>query len=305
MEQAKRSRRWLWAGTALVPALAVGLLIGGGLGPIAAQDATPTGEEQEAAASHPAHIHTGTCEEGELGDVVQALNNLTQPTGQAAGQRNRATLAATSFTNVPLTLDAILAEDHAVNVHLSDEEIGTYIACGEVGGVVNENGALVIGLRQQNDSGYTGIAYLAPGADGASTDVSAFVAQTERVRGERRPAEGTPEAAAAQEAAATEEGADAGADTEAVDVSLVEWAIDMPTTLPAGPTTFNITNDGTLPHNFEIEGQGIEEELEANLEPGESGTLEVTLEPGTYEIYCPVGEGSHRQQGMELELTVE
>jgi hypothetical protein len=30
-----------------------------------------------------------------------------------------------------------------------------------------------------NDSGFTGIAYLAPGADGASTDVSAFVAPTQ------------------------------------------------------------------------------------------------------------------------------
>jgi predicted lipoprotein with Yx(FWY)xxD motif/uncharacterized cupredoxin-like copper-binding protein len=87
-----------------------------------------------------------------------------------------------------------------------------------------------------------------------------------------------------------------------VEVTLTEFAIDMPTELPAGPTVFHITNAGQGTHNFEIEGQGIEMELEANLGAGESGTLEVDLQPGTYEIYCPVG--NHADQGMELELTV-
>jgi uncharacterized cupredoxin-like copper-binding protein len=87
-----------------------------------------------------------------------------------------------------------------------------------------------------------------------------------------------------------------------VAVSLTEFAIDMPTELPAGPTTFAITNNGTVEHNFEVEGQGIEEELEMNLAPGESGTLELDLAPGTYEVYCPVG--NHAEQGMEVELTV-
>ena len=92
-----------------------------------------------------------------------------------------------------------------------------------------------------------------------------------------------------------------------VEVSLSEFTIDMPTDLPAGPTTFAISNDGEFPHSFEIESEdlSVEEGLGENLAPGDSATLEVDLEPGTYEVYCPVGEGSHRQQGMELELTVE
>ncbi|MGH9457666.1 MAG: cupredoxin domain-containing protein [Thermoanaerobaculia bacterium] len=87
-----------------------------------------------------------------------------------------------------------------------------------------------------------------------------------------------------------------------VDVALTEYRIEMPATLPAGPVTFQITNSGTMPHNFEIEGQGIEEELPQDLQPGESGTLEADLQPGTYTIYCPVG--NHRSEGMELQLTV-
>src|SRR5918994_778501 len=83
---------------------------------------------------------------------------------------------------------------------------------------------------------------------------------------------------------------------ETVAVSLMEFAIDMPSELPAGPTTFEITNDGTIEHNFEVEGQGIEEELPENLAPGATGTLTVDLAPGTYEVYCPVG--NHENLGM-------
>ena len=273
----------------LLLALLAGSFLGGGSRGLA-QDGTPVGGVEGEVAARPAHIHSGTCEN--LGDIVAPLTDLTAPAGQALGQRNRAAAAETSFTSVPLTLDAILADDHAVNVHLSADEIETYIACGEIGGVIDPaTGALVIGLRELNDSGFTGIAYLAPGADGVSTDVSAFIASEEAT------AVGGDEEAEASPAAAAE--------GETVDVSLFEWGIDMPTTLSAGTITFNVTNDGTLPHNLEIEGQGIEEELEENLQPGESGTLTLELEPGTYEAYCPVGEGSHREQGMELELTVE
>jgi hypothetical protein len=138
----------------------------------AAQDATPVA--QPVAPARPAHIHSGNCVE--LGDVVVPLTDLTAAVGEGIGQADEAIPAENSFTTVPMTLDAILAADHAINVHLSAEQIDTYIACGELGGVVDAGGALVIGLREQSDSGYTGIAYLSPGVDGASTDVSVFIA---------------------------------------------------------------------------------------------------------------------------------
>jgi hypothetical protein len=137
-----------------------------------AQDATPVA--QAVAPTRPAHIHSGDCVE--LGDVVVPLTDLTAPTGVGAGQAEKAIPAESSFTNVPMTLDAILGADHAINVHLSAEQIDTYIACGEIGGVIDSSGSLVIGLREESDSGFTGIAFLSPGADGASTDVSVFIA---------------------------------------------------------------------------------------------------------------------------------
>ena len=137
-----------------------------------AQDATPVA--QPVAPARPAHIHSGHC--AELGDVVVPLNDLTGPAGEAVGQTDQATVAESSFTTVPITFDALLASDHAINVHLSGERIDTYIACGELGGVVNATGALVVGLREESISGYTGIAFLSPSVDGVSTDVSVFVA---------------------------------------------------------------------------------------------------------------------------------
>jgi uncharacterized cupredoxin-like copper-binding protein len=297
-------------------------------GPAAwAQDATPQAEET--AAPRPAHIHVGTC--NEVGEVVAPLTDLTGASGDRVGQARRAITAESSYTAVPMTLDAILGADHVVNVHLSAEEIGTYIACGEIGGSLTPEGAVIIGLREMNDSGFTGIAYLAPGADGASTDVSAFVAPTQVGRNRGGGAEETPESAetsaivetpAADETPAMADGtpaeaaeggievgtpaADAGDDTmmagEQVPVSLMEFAIDMPDTLPAGPVTFAVTNDGTITHSFEIESADLEEELASELAPGETGMLTVDLAPGTYEVYCPVG--NHAEQGMQLEVTV-
>lgn len=88
-----------------------------------------------------------------------------------------------------------------------------------------------------------------------------------------------------------------------VTVTLSEFRIDMSDTLPAGSTTFQIQNVGKVKHNFEIEGQGIEEELEKDLGPGESGTLIVDLKPGTYRVYCPVRDHATKR-GMARQLTV-
>lgn len=182
-------------GVVAAAALGAGLLIGG-LGSAIAQDANGTPEAGRGGrnAPHPAHIHSGSCGEGELGDVVAPLSDLVAPRGQGAGNEN-ATTAATSFTTVPLPLAAILGADHAVNVHLSADQIDTYIACGELGGPVNDDGSLVVGLREVDNSRFFGIAFLSPGADGASTNVSVFVAEDRAGRGGGgRNAEGTPTA---------------------------------------------------------------------------------------------------------------
>jgi plastocyanin len=87
-----------------------------------------------------------------------------------------------------------------------------------------------------------------------------------------------------------------------IEVTLTEYEIDMLEEVYAGAATFVITNEGSELHNFEIEGQGIERMLEEPLEPGETGELDVDLQPGEYTVYCPVGD--HAEEGMEMTLNV-
>ena len=87
-----------------------------------------------------------------------------------------------------------------------------------------------------------------------------------------------------------------------VDVHLSEYAIQMPQTLPAGPTTFVVHNDGKKFHSFRIEGPGLSEILAKPVEPQMTESLQVTLQPGEYKVYCPVG--SHENKGMKTTLKV-
>ncbi len=69
---------------------------------------------------------------------------------------------------------------------------------------------------------------------------------------------------------------------------------------PAGTVTIDLTNDSSVPHNVEVEGNGVEET--SDTVTGESTSLTVDLEPGTYDFYCAVP--GHREAGMEGTLTV-
>ncbi|HEX4498972.1 MAG TPA: hypothetical protein VIE43_25065, partial [Thermoanaerobaculia bacterium] len=60
-----------------------------------------------------------------------------------------------------------------------------------------------------------------------------------------------------------------------VDVHLKEYSIDMPATLPAGPTTFVVHNDGTKSHSFRIEAPGTSEIIAKPVPMGETASLTV------------------------------
>jgi uncharacterized cupredoxin-like copper-binding protein len=87
-----------------------------------------------------------------------------------------------------------------------------------------------------------------------------------------------------------------------VEVHLREYAIQMPETLPAGPTTFVVHNDGQKHHSFKLEGPGSEGIVEKPIPAGETGSLTITLKAGEYKVYCPIG--SHEVKGMTRKLVV-
>jgi hypothetical protein len=85
------------------------------------------------------------------------------------------------------------------------------------------------------------------------------------------------------------------------EVHLIEYAIHMPATLPPGRVAFNIENGGKEEHAFVIRGNGIEQKSDP-LTRGNTTSLEVELQPGTYTIWCPVKD--HAQKGMKTTVTV-
>lgn len=77
-------------------------------------------------------------------------------------------------------------------------------------------------------------------------------------------------------------------------------------TLPAGTSTIAYLQEGAMVHTLLIEGPDGDDVADFKLEVTEDGEVdvgEVTLEPGTYTLYCDVP--GHRQAGMEAELVVE
>jgi hypothetical protein len=115
-------------------------------------------------------VHQGTC--NSMAAPVSELSPSLLGTGDRLGSRG-AIPAASSFSTIPLSLDALLADEHVVT---ASKPGGDVVACGEVGGFLTDGGALVIGLEPIEGSAVMGIAYLAPSGDPAQTDVSLFVA---------------------------------------------------------------------------------------------------------------------------------
>lgn len=103
--------------------------------------------------------------------------------------------------------------------------------------------------------------------------------------------------------------APAGGETKggAIDVSLTEFKVESTKMdAKAGKVTFNVTNDGKVPHEFivyqsdeepgslpveggkvkEDEASVVDEIEEEDLQPGDSAELTVDLKPGKYILFC-------------------
>jgi hypothetical protein len=249
-------------------------------------------------AQRPMEVHAGSCDEP--GETIATMTPLETPEGEAQGQ-GAAIEAESSYTTLPIPIESLLEGQTSISVLLSDAEADTVVACGEIGGVPDEGGSLVIKLSERNGSGFTGIAFLAAG-DPGTTGASVFLA------GQRTVAETRELAAAATPEAPLEpipEPTPTAEPVQVVDLVLLEWLIDMPAETRAGPVNFVVTNEGSEAHSVVVEsGDVVIAELPAPLDPGESTILSADLPPGEYVVYCPVGDGEHRAEGMETTLLV-
>jgi uncharacterized cupredoxin-like copper-binding protein len=85
-----------------------------------------------------------------------------------------------------------------------------------------------------------------------------------------------------------------------VPVSEIEFKITLASTdLKAGEITFEVKNDGKIPHDLAIKGTADKTDL---IPAGGTAELKVTLKAGKYELYCTVP--GHEAAGMKLNITV-
>lgn len=88
-----------------------------------------------------------------------------------------------------------------------------------------------------------------------------------------------------------------------VTADLTDFAITLSQrSLPPGTYTFVAEQRGQSPHALAIVGPGINSQTKV-IEPGGAAQeLTVVLQPGTYELWCPVG--NHRALGMTVTITI-
>jgi len=89
-----------------------------------------------------------------------------------------------------------------------------------------------------------------------------------------------------------------------IGVSETEFALDPSSIRIDEPGTYVLTatNDGTVTHALELEGQGVEAKT-GEIAPGSSADLRVSIvKSGSYVLYCPIG--NHRGEGMEARVVL-
>ena len=278
-----RARRWSTLG---LPGAALAVLLA---------MSAPLARGQEAEdAPHPAHIHSGTCDN--LGDIVAPLSDVTELTAGEVFGAPTAVLVKESETDVALPLGDILSASHAINIHESAEAIQNYIACGDIGGRVI-NGDLKIGLRELNDSGHHGLVVL-EGND-AGTVVRVYLA--EEGAGAEAEQDAAPDAApaateapttVAPEAPATpappETPADAAPDAETpaaaeVPVDIRNFAYSPDVIEIAAGDTVTWTNQDQVPHTATGEDRDVLQS--GTIAPGASFS-QVFPETGEFGYFC-------------------
>ncbi len=94
------------------------------------------------------------------------------------------------------------------------------------------------------------------------------------------------------------------ASAQAVAVTLSEWKIGLARdTVKAGAVTFRVKNTGTITHGFYVIGDKMDKGT-SDVPAGQEASLTLTLKAGTYEVFCPMSDNSHKMAGMTRKLIV-
>jgi len=75
-----------------------------------------------------------------------------------------------------------------------------------------------------------------------------------------------------------------------VSVVITPNRLQMPDSVVAGDITFEVTNRDSVTHGLALRKDGVDApvgSLDTPVQPGASTQARLTLEPGTYHVYCP------------------
>jgi hypothetical protein len=86
-----------------------------------------------------------------------------------------------------------------------------------------------------------------------------------------------------------------------ITVVLNEWSVELDRdTIAPGNVRLRVRNNGEHEHALAVQGGGVSQRTE-NIPPGQWAVLDLDLQPGTYEVFCPldtpVGQ-DHAGRGM-------
>jgi plastocyanin len=174
--------------------------------------------------------------------------------------------AMRSESTVEVTLDELIVAEHAIVVRAGDGEIR---ACGDIGGV-SLDGALLVGLRQEADSGLSGVALLE--GSGELTSVTLYLVFD--------PSSASPSSAA----------------TTGAEVTIAESLFTPGTVKVAAGTTVTWTNMEDVQHTIMGSDLGFEDSGPIGLGESFSQTF---AEPGVYAYRC----GPHPWMTGEIVVT--
>jgi plastocyanin len=291
-----RTRRWMTLGLPIFLLVALATLSISASAPLV----WAQGEDD---APHPAHIHSGSCDN--LGDIVVPLTDVVENTaGEVFGSDQAVPVEVSDTDDIELSLSEILSAPHAINIHQSAEDIQIYIACGDIGGRVID-GDLLIGLQEIDGSGHQGVArletddddetevtiYLAYQGAGAEAEqeadapaADATTAPADAAADAETPAAETPEAEATAAPAETEEPADdTAAAGQEVPVDIRDFAFSPNPVEIATGDTVTWTNQDQVPHTATAEDRGVLQS--GTISPGASFS-QVFETAGEFPYFC-------------------
>jgi len=95
------------------------------------------------------------------------------------------------------------------------------------------------------------------------------------------------------------------AKAQPVAATLTEYKIGLARdTVKAGVVTFRVKNSGVTTHQLWVTDGNKFDKGTPDVPAGQEATLTVTLKAGTYEVYCPMSDMSHKNVGMTRKLSV-